>query len=445
MKKFYLVLLGFTITIAVYGQEEYHHSFGKNYFSQNKLGQKERHSSKIGISTSRLNRNFLKKSFQEKQHLDSVVEYVWVDGVWLYDFKMEYDYNDEEQMNEYRGYQWNESSGEWQLYDREEYEYNEAGNIVLLTDYDMEETSQQWLAMGQREFHYDDNHLLTHYDESERDGPGEEWYFTWRTTYTYDDNNRLSSAIDYLYIIGWSPFSSSEYSYDEIGNLIRYEEYNDDDAGGWVNDFQENYYYDENNRFIEYIAYDWDETDSEWVESDRETFTYQDNNNVEVYTDYDWSEGENDWILAWKEEYEYDNTYPYDQLILPYYYHDDHPNFMNHQLTEFHNYTYENSEWVPSYMGYFFFSSDPATKVSDIDKAAVQFYPNPAGQEITFKFDSRNIVDLQIYNLAGNLIQSQQVKSNKPVNIEQLTHGIYLFRLIGERNELIYSDKILVK
>ena len=83
--------------------------------------------------------------------------------------------------------------------------------------------------------------------------------------------------------------------------------------------------------------------------------------------------------------------------------------------------------------------------MSDIGKEAVHFYPNPAGQEITLKFDSPNTVKLQIYNLAGNLIQSQQVQSNKPVNIEQLTNGLYLFRLTGKRNELIYSDKILVK
>lgn len=180
--------------------------------------------------------------------------------------------------------------------------------------------------------------------------------------------------------------------------------------------------------------------------SSSDSWEYHDNNNVAVYYDYDWDESGNDWMLSWKEEYEYDNDHNYDELVLPWFYHDDNPNYMNHRLTGYTNYNNESSNWIPAYKGQFYYSASQATAISDYKREGIRYFPNPASSEVTFNFgfDTKN-VKLAIYDVTGNMVHARTVKNNKPVNIGFLSGGLYLFRLMNETNDIIYKNKIIVK
>ncbi len=445
MKKVYLFLLGFIFSAFVYGQEENRRPYGKSYSSE-KGHNKEIHTLPLQQSGHwQLNQPFLKNGMQELQRLDSLLGYE-IDGEEEHlDYKEEYSYNENDLISRYQAYYLDELTGEWVLDDREVYEYNEAGSLVLFYDFDFDSLSQQWFEAWVREYVYDENNLLVQIFESWKDAPGEEWYFVWREDYTYNENNRLSSRLHYIHTIGWAVSQRSEYIYDDDGNLVRYELYDDDDAGEWINEALEEYMYDDNNRLVEFIDYDWDESAEEWVGWDREIYSYSDNNNVEFYVDYNWSETDTGWVEFWREEFTYNNDYPYDQLVLPWFYQDNRPNFMNHQLVEYQGNSFVESGWIPFSRGEYYYSSEPSTSVADIKSTGVMFYPNPASTHITFRFDSPYEALLQVYDLTGHLVHSAQVRKNKPVNIRQLSDGLYLFRLTGEDNMPVFSEKIIVK
>ncbi len=445
MKKFYLLLFSFIFSIFVYGQEEYHKPFGKNYFPQKEGIKDFQKAHRQKFSYQQLNQSFIKNANQELQRLDSLLGYIYNDTALYLDFKEEYMYNENDLIIKYEAFFRDELTDEWVLDGWEEYEYNDAGNLLLYYDYEYDSLSQQWFAGWKKDYVYDDNNLLVQTFESWKDDPGEEWYFVWRVDFTYDENNRPLSTLEYIYTLDWSLSRSSQYTYDENGNLTQFELFDDDDAGGWVNEIKEVYVYDDNNRLMEFTDYEWDATIEEWIETDREVYTYSDNNNVDFYVDYNWNESDNNWVEFWREEFTYENTYPYDQLVLPWFYHDDVPNFMNHQLIEHQGYSFLGSEWVPFSKGEYYYSSGPSTSVTDVSKTDIKFYPNPASTEITFRFGSPVEAGLQVYDLTGNLVRTMRVWDNKPVNIGQLSDGLYLFRLTGEGNKPIFSEKILVK
>ncbi len=445
MKKLYLILMGLIILFTGYGQNEHFKSFGKSNFHHHrqKYDNQQTHGSKfLHIN---FNHTFLKNASEVQQRLDSLVGYVWNGTDSIIDYKEEFIYNDFGLIVEHQRFLWNGLSGNWILDDNEIFEYNEEGNLLMATYYTMDETSSELFESWKGDYFYDENNRLTDIIESQKDSPDDEWNLVWKTTYTYDDNGRPVSTLEYSYILGWQLTWSIENTYDANGNLTKIEEFSNDNEGEWLNEWQEEFTYDDNNRLVEYFEYEWNEIDSRWDNADRETFTYDANNNVDVYTDYDWSDSENDWVLSWKEEYTYNNDYEFDQLTLPWFYLDDLPNFMNHMLTRFTNYNYENNEWVPAAMGNFYFSEDPVVNSPAIDKSHVSFYPNPATTKITFLFDMTDIAHLYIYDVAGNAVQNQTVRNNRPVSIDMLPDGLYLFRLTGKSNELIFSGKVLKK
>ena len=85
---------------------------------------------------------------------------------------------------------------------------------------------------------------------------------------------------------------------------------------------------------------------------------------------------------------------------------------------------------------------DNITK-NDID---VNIYPNPAKDRLFKNIkDQNNGVEnnIFIFNLAGKLIYNSIIKNNSSTDIRHLKEGVYILKIINEKEQLFVTKKIL--
>jgi hypothetical protein len=79
--------------------------------------------------------------------------------------------------------------------------------------------------------------------------------------------------------------------------------------------------------------------------------------------------------------------------------------------------------------------------LSVLDETA-NVYPNPANDMITIQ--SETAVSFEVYNQFGALILSDKVQKDTPVNIENLSTGVYFIQLKNINQELVHAQKLLI-
>ncbi len=80
---------------------------------------------------------------------------------------------------------------------------------------------------------------------------------------------------------------------------------------------------------------------------------------------------------------------------------------------------------------------DPSTNVKDAFYKNVSIWPNPAYKEINVKLplNIKDQVDVSLFDLLGNRINSKDFKESTTINIQGLSQGIYFLEIkhIGKR------------
>lgn len=72
-------------------------------------------------------------------------------------------------------------------------------------------------------------------------------------------------------------------------------------------------------------------------------------------------------------------------------------------------------------------------------------YPNPSNDHITFELsDQKRNLHFKLINSIGEIIRSQTINDNKfTVNKNDLSRGIYFYRIMDEKNKLLKMGKIV--
>ncbi|MCQ2284570.1 MAG: T9SS type A sorting domain-containing protein, partial [Bacteroidales bacterium] len=76
----------------------------------------------------------------------------------------------------------------------------------------------------------------------------------------------------------------------------------------------------------------------------------------------------------------------------------------------------------------------------------VEIYPNPAENTLFINFDNNqyNVSNIQLFDINGRLISSEQVEANvNSINVSNLTSGCYFIRLSDGRNA--FTTKFIKK
>ena len=90
----------------------------------------------------------------------------------------------------------------------------------------------------------------------------------------------------------------------------------------------------------------------------------------------------------------------------------------------------------------FLLTYDPVIgSIGETQIPAVEVFPNPAQKEVRVKIDQPAFV--RIYDAAGKLVQRQKLAINQPMDVSQLSNGIYTLSLNVETT--FYRSRLVVK
>jgi hypothetical protein len=182
----------------------------------------------------------------------------------------------------------------------------------------------------------------------------------------------------------------------------------------WENDDRQTLAYDSNENWIEWIDYNW--TNSQWVNEQRETQSYNTNDNWLEWISYSWNG-------SWNNESK-DNA-AYDE---------------NNNLAEWISQQWNSSDWenTDRYL-YTYSSTTDADEIPGLitDYSLSNNYPNPFNPStlIEYQLPKEGFVSLRVYDIAGrevaSLVNQHQVPGEYSVNFiaNNLASGLYFYHL----------------
>jgi len=96
----------------------------------------------------------------------------------------------------------------------------------------------------------------------------------------------------------------------------------------------------------------------------------------------------------------------------------------------------------------YFYSSitkERITAVENLNEVAINVFPNPASGQVTFTWKtSNNQLNLRVFGLTGACMLNKYIQSNEPVQLNNLTSGVYLYKLADKEN-VIKSGKLIIQ
>ena len=75
----------------------------------------------------------------------------------------------------------------------------------------------------------------------------------------------------------------------------------------------------------------------------------------------------------------------------------------------------------------------------------VNVFPNPAQNEITFAVEASKVASIQVFDIAGRMIDSYAVSGNTAsINTSDFANGVYSYTLMGNNNAILNRGKFTV-
>ncbi len=365
---------------------------------------------------------------------------------WVMRYKDEYSYTSEGNLLNKTNYMLDIDSS-WTVRYKYQMEYNDSGNMTSFK-YDLrsETTNNELLPYYKAEMHYDSNNNLTLIVEfAFLDA---QLGYDRRTSYTYNTSGNVTQMIDELWSgVQWVNYTKIRNQYDSKGNIVKADVYDwDAEYGDWLNYLIYEYEYNAKGKMTLYDIF------LEDINYLKEEWLYDDYDNMIQYTySYYYSDLE-ELLPMIQEVYEYDNSYSYEDLILPQFSTVVRPNYEATDYSELFNHKlvgityYEDNgvqlEIVTSEKLYY--SDDNSTGISRYNTDdIVKLYPNPASNQLTFQLGNANRrFNVAIFDALGKKVYSNIIENNMPVSTQSLNDGLYFYQLTD--GDKIYSGKLIV-
>ncbi len=310
-------------------------------------------------------------------------------------------------------YSWDETSGEWIQAYRYLYTYNTEGNLTIGYSYFWDETTTSWEMSGRIERSYDMYGNLTEEINSWWDMSTSQWMNSSKTENSYNVNNLIIESIFYMWdFMGndWMNMSKTEYTYNSYDFLTL------------LMDFQ------------------WNSTSNQWVYDYKDEFTYDSNMNMIQDMEYEWNGSV--WVVSGKYEYNYNNDFTFNELILPWFF-EQGISGLQHMLLDITEYSGSSFELTGKSI--FNYSEVNITGIENVEADQIGVYPQPASSVVSFNWESISPeLRLEVYDVSHRKLIDQTVRKNATTSVSQLSPGIYVYRLLGSKNE-IYSGKLSVR
>lgn len=348
--------------------------------------------------------------------LTEIIEHFESD-IWVNFRKTTYTYNDN--GNVLTMLIWGWGNGHWTNYLRYTYTYDDIGFQVGLYE-ELESSTWTWIYVSRFSSTYDDNgNRLT--DLIENWG-SDTWRNHYRDTYFYDNNGNITTELrEYWGQDNWINSSRQTYTYNGSGNMLTQLTENWE-SEGWGNSWRKTHTFNDNGNVLTGFIEEWN--DNVWSYFSKYTYTYDVNGNMltelkeksggvskkETYT-YD---GNGNSVTGLCENWEWSSsTWQPNSDFLDLYCN------RNYVLWWYEAYRYEAS-----------FTSFTNNISSIQNENSIIIYPNPATEQVFLSLSDYRNTTVEIYNIQGQLCQSQSLESNETViKIHDLPKGLYMLNI----------------
>jgi hypothetical protein len=78
---------------------------------------------------------------------------------------------------------------------------------------------------------------------------------------------------------------------------------------------------------------------------------------------------------------------------------------------------------------------------NDKEQGRIKVFPNPSNGKFTFQGANSQI---EIYNELGSKVYSSLVKSTMEIDMSSQPIGIYFYRVIDNKGEMLKADKVVI-
>lgn len=227
---------------------------------------------------------------------------------------LEYDEHGNRTLIEY--YRWNGDSESWVGDEKYKYEFNENDKITLYISYHWNNETGQWKGNYKYDRVYDQNGNQILFRSYNWDDELNQWVPYQKYERVYFENGELREVTDFIWVEGLSQWRSLEsIIYDEYGHKILYADfYQDEETGEWRGHNKEVQSWLDENNITLNIEYVWNETEKKWDGDIKEEYSYNTNVQLDSVVKYVWVDGQ--WVFSEKDENEYDENGNNTQVVI---------------------------------------------------------------------------------------------------------------------------------
>lgn len=457
MKIITTIILGVVISTTAMGQITREHQKHERFNTQEGMeafkGSNSMDESYPGRLINARQPDITKSAKAIKQRLDERIIEAWndINSRWVNSGKFEYTYDAGGNLTMQVSSNWKESASAWVLNLKGEFTFDENGFKVLDIYNKWNDTISQWIPLSKYEYTFDANGNMTLHSWYDWDVNTSRWVADRNLEYSYDASGNVTLEATFLWeksTSQWVPLIKKEYTYNPNGQMTLEIWSNwTQSTGEWVFTNKYDNTYDANGNRTLRLWSRWEGHFNEWGGAiQKREYTYDLNGNPALQFIYYWTYSNRQWEGANKDEYAYDFTYGLSELIMPPLkkFIPDNSECIKNMPTDYIIYSYNSGTWVKDKKGTYYYSEIEILGVSEIEESDVKVFPNPASEFMVFDIDdSSTSATVELFDIQGRKVLSQQLSGNKQVSIRHLDKGLYVYNL--NFNGRLYKGKIVVK
>lgn len=389
--------------------------------------------------------------------------------------KEEYQYNSNGQETVQIVYFINDTTNALENSSKSEKIYDAKSRLIRYISYDG--FKQNWIFVSKFEYAYDNSDHVTSFSEFQWNPLNSVWEPTYKSILTYDAKYFVIQVIDSIYDVSkkkWNLNYKTEIMNNPMGQAttVIYSNWNQN-FKQWEYAGRDEFIYNLNGRQISFISYIWDEATSDWVYFAKflenynaanklvqdssyswdgnqwvgflnSTYTFDTNGNMISSTTLEWDENTKQWKFLVKDECTYDNTYSFQDILLPERVGLNQELYFNHKLDKQLYFIKNAGNFVNDETYTYYYSKINLTDVESQNLPIYQIYPNPARDYFKIDGNLSKALELQILSMDGTIFYSKIINSELQVNTDLFPSGLYFYK-INDREHHIKTGKLIIQ